>query len=131
MRDFKYTLDFNKDDMLAHEERVKQILEKEFQANRAKWLKEKANWQVLQDQINEKIRLCALRANINQLINGQMAQWVDKISKSCLMIGALIEQDEIDRRGIQLVGVNQNPLTEKSAISIDSNCLTCLKSSAN
>jgi len=29
-----------------------------------------------------------------------MAQWVDKISKSCLMIGALIEQDEIDRRGI-------------------------------
>ncbi len=131
MRDFKYTLDFYKDDMLAHEERVKQILEKEFQANRAKWLKEKANWQVLQDQINEKIRLCALRANINQLINGQMAQWVDKISKSCLMIGALIEQDEIDRRGIQLVGVNQNPLTEKSAISIDSNCLTCLKSSAN
>lgn len=117
--------------MLAHEERVNQILEKEFQANRTKWLKEKANWQVLQDQINEKIRLCALRANINQLINGQMAQWVDKISKSCLIIGALIEQDEIDRRGIQLVGVNQNPLTEKSAISIDSNCLTCLKSSAN
>jgi hypothetical protein len=44
MRDFKYTLDFYKDDMLAHEERVNQILEKEFQANRAKWLKEKANW---------------------------------------------------------------------------------------
>lgn len=30
--------------MLAHEERVNQILEKEFQANRTKWLKEKANW---------------------------------------------------------------------------------------
>jgi len=44
MRDFKYTLDFYKDDMMAHEERVKQILEKEFQANRTKWLKEKANW---------------------------------------------------------------------------------------
>jgi hypothetical protein len=30
LRDFKYTLDFYKDDMNAHEERVKRILDEEF-----------------------------------------------------------------------------------------------------
>jgi hypothetical protein len=30
LRDFKYTLDFYKDDMNAHEERVKRILDAEF-----------------------------------------------------------------------------------------------------
>ena len=48
LRDFKYTLDFYKDDMNAHEERVKRILDEEFQANRKKWIKEKGNWEVMQ-----------------------------------------------------------------------------------
>lgn len=44
------------------------------------------------------------------------------------MIGTLMEQDEVDRRAMQLVGVSPN---EKTTVNIDPNCLSCLKSSAN
>lgn len=44
------------------------------------------------------------------------------------MIGSLLEQDEIDRKAMQLIGLDKS---EKTTVSIDPNCLSCLKSSAN
>ncbi len=45
------------------------MLNEEFQANRKKWIKEKGNWEVIQRSIDEKIRICALRAVKNEEIN--------------------------------------------------------------
>lgn len=83
LRDFRYILEDYKDQINLHEAKIKQQLEEEFQANRKKWIKEKGNWEVMKNAIDEKVRVCALRAKKNEDIQVQVVTWVNKISNSC------------------------------------------------
>lgn len=66
LRDLRFLLEDFKDQIIAHEDKIKHQLEEEFQANRRKWIKEKGNWDVLKSQVDEKVRVCALRAKKNE-----------------------------------------------------------------
>ena len=48
------------------------------------------------------------------------------------MYNSLFRSDEVDKKGISLIGINSSETkTSQPVISMDKNCLSCSQSSAN
>ena len=99
--------------------------QKEWQA---RWIKEKTNWDLIERNVRARIKINEMLNATNEKVVSQILHWLHTLHDTCSTVMSLVEQDEQDRRAMQLVGYGDQP---KPTVSLDKNCMSCLGGQAN
>lgn len=73
-----------------------------------RWIKEKTNWDIIQRELRTRIKLNEMLNAKNEEVIAKQMEWLNTLHSACTTLIALVEQDHEDRKGMFLMGANDN-----------------------